>query len=326
MRRVPFGTRGLELSAIGLGAFELGTGGHPGWAFDGEEPASIERIDATIRAALDAGIDWIDTAEEYHGGGNEAMVGDSLRRLGVGGDVALCTKLWPAPEGSGFDRDGVHRGIRTSLERLGRDHVELYLLHTTDDAVSIEETWAAMLEVQREGLARAVGLSNHEQPSIERAEAVGPVGFVQDGLSMVDYPENRALLAWCGGHSIASQVYEPLGSSMLTGAITRETDVEGLWGGHLQEWSLFDRLFRGELFERSMTVVDGMRELGEQWGATVPQLAIAWVLAQPGVTTTIVGTTNPDHARSSAAAADLELDEGQLAALEALVPLGPAFV
>ncbi len=124
---------------------------------------------------------------------------------------------------------------------------------------------------------------------------------------MVDHPENRELLAWCGEQGIASQVYEPLGSSMLTGAITRETDVEALWGGHLQEWSLFDRLFRGERFERSMTVVDGMRALGEAWGATVPQLAIAWVLAQPGVTTAIVGTTNPDHARSSAAAADLEL-------------------
>jgi len=142
---------------------------------------------------------------------------------------------------------------------------------------------------------------------------------------MVDYPENRALLTWCREHGVASQVYEPLGSSMLTGAITRDTDVEELWGGHLQEWSLFDRLFRGERFERSMTVVDGMRALGEAWGATVPQLAIAWALAQPGVTTAIVGTTNPAHAASSAAAADLELSTEQLDELEALVPLGPAF-
>jgi aryl-alcohol dehydrogenase-like predicted oxidoreductase len=169
-------------------------------------------------------------------------------------------------------------------------------------------------------MAGAIGLSNHPRELIERAATVGRVGFVQDGLSMVDYAENRELLAWCGERGIASQVYEPLGSSMLTGAITRQ-----LWGGHLQEWSLFDRLFRGERFERSMTVVDGLRALCDEWHATVPQLAIAWVLAQPGVSTAIVGTTNPAHAASSAAAADLALTDEQLAALEALVPLGPAF-
>ena len=324
MRRRPIGTSGIELSVVGLGGYELGTGGHPGWALEGEEPPSRERIDATIRASLDAGVNWIDTAEEYHAGGNESAIGESIDRLGAG-EMLVCTKLWPAPEGSGFDHDGVHRGIRASLERLGRDHTDMYLLHAPDEEIPIEETWAAMDEVRREGLARAIGLSNHERPTIERALAVATVDLVQEGLSMVDYLDDRELLAWCGEHGIAAQVYEPLGSSMLTGAITRETDVDALWGGHLKEWSMFGRLFEGERFDRSMDVVDGLRKLGDAWGASVPQLAIAWVLAQPGVTTAIAGTTNPEHARANAAAADLRLSAEQLDQLEALVPLGPAF-
>lgn len=324
MRQRSVGGSGLHLSVVGLGGYELGTAGHPGWALEGEEPPSPDRIDATIRASLDAGVNWIDTAEEYHAGGNETAIGESLRRLGAD-EMLVCTKLWPAPDGSGFDRDGVRRGIRASLERLRRDHADVYLLHAPDDDIPIEETWAATDEVRTEGLARAIGLSNHERPAIERALAVAPVDVVQEGLSIVDYLEHRELLAWCGERGIAAQVYEPLGSSMLTGAITRGTDVDALWGGHLQEWSLFGRLFEGERFDRSMDVVDGLRRLGDAWGATVPQLAIAWVLAQPGVTTAIVGTTNPAHAASSAAAADLELSAEQLDQLEALVPLGPAF-
>jgi aryl-alcohol dehydrogenase-like predicted oxidoreductase len=319
------GASGLELSVIGLGGYELGTGGHPGFALEGAEVLAPERIDRTIRAALDDGVNWIDTAEEYHDRGNESAIGDALRRLDAG-DKLVCTKLWPAPDGSGFDRQGVHRGIRGSLERLGRDHADVFLLHMPDDEIPIEETWAAMQEVREQGLARAVGLSNHERPVIERALSVGPVDVVQEGLSMVDYMEDRELIAWCGRQGIAAQVYEPLGSSMLTGAITRDTDVDALWGGHLKEWSLFGRLFEGGRFERSMTVVDGLRQRADAWGASVPQLAIAWVLAQPGVTAAIAGTTSPDHAASNAAAGDLELSADQLAELESLVPLGPAFV
>ena len=246
----------------------------------GAEPPSSERIDETLRAALEAGVNWIDTAEEYHDKGNESAIGDALRRLGAD-DVLVCTKLFWAPHGSGFDREGVHRGIRGSLERLGRDHADVYLLHQPDDVVPIEVTWEAMREVHEQGLARTIGLSNHERVLIERALSVGPVHVVQEGLSMVDRLFNRELIAWCGERGIAAQCFEPLGSSILTGAITRETDVDALWGGHLKEWPLFGRLFEGERFERSMQVVDGLRQLAEAWNASVPELAMAWAIANP---------------------------------------------
>jgi aryl-alcohol dehydrogenase-like predicted oxidoreductase len=142
---------------------------------------------------------------------------------------------------------------------------------------------------------------------------------------MVDRLYNRELIAWCAERGIAAQCFEPLGSAILTGAITRETDVDALWGGHLKEWTMFGRLFEGKRFERSMRVVDGLRELAERWNSSIADLAMAWVIAQPGVTAAIAGTANPAHARANAAAGDLELTAEQLAALEALVPLGPAY-
>jgi aryl-alcohol dehydrogenase-like predicted oxidoreductase len=319
------GTTGIELSVVGLGGYELGNAGYGHWALDGANPPAAHEIDPVLRAALDGGVNWLDTAEEYHATGNESAIGDAMRRIGAD-DMLVCTKLWPAPDGSGFDHDGVGRGIRGSLERLGRDHVDMYLLHAPDDnGVPLAETWGAMDEIRREGLTRAIGLSNFERPAIEEAAAIAPVDLIQQGLSMVDHLEERALARWCGDHGIGVQCYEPLGSSILTGVITRDTDVASLWGGHLNEWSMFGRLFEGERFERSMVVVDHLRELAARRDATISALAIAWVLAQPGVTTAIAGSANPLHVAANATVGDLFLDATDLAELEAIVPLGPAF-
>jgi myo-inositol catabolism protein IolS len=319
------GTTDIELSVVGLGGYELGNAGYGRWALDGTAPPSTHEIDAILRAALDGGVNWVDTAEEYHSTGNESAIGDALHRVRAD-DMLVCTKLWPAPDGSGFDHDGVGRGIRGSLERLGRDHVDMYLLHAPDDTgVPLAETWDAMEEIRRDGLTRAIGLSNFERPAVEEAASIAPVDLIQQGLSMVDHLDERALVRWCGDQGIGVQCYEPLGSSILTGAITRDTDVGALWGGHLNEWSLFGRLFEGERFERSMVVVDHLREIAERRDTTVSSLAIAWVLAQPGVTTAIAGSANPIHVAANAVAGDLSLDTSDLAELEAIVPLGPAF-
>src|SRR5205814_6086217 len=125
-------TTDIELSGVGLGGYEVGNAGYGRWALEGIEPPGTGEIDDVLRAALDAAVDWIDTAEEYHATGNESAIGDAIRRVGAD-DMLVCTKLWPAPDGSGFDRDGVRRGMRGSLERLGRDHVDTYLLHAPDD-------------------------------------------------------------------------------------------------------------------------------------------------------------------------------------------------
>ena len=142
---------------------------------------------------------------------------------------------------------------------------------------------------------------------------------------MVDYLDGRDLIRWCGTREIGVQCYEPLGSSVLTGAIRRDSDVDALWGGHLKEWAMFDRLLQGERFDRSMDVVEGLRELGEDWGATIAQLAVAWVVHQPGVSVAIAGSTNPEHIRSNGEAGDLDLSAEQLDELDSIVLLGPAF-
>lgn len=319
------GITGIDVSVVGLGGYELGNAGYGRWALEGADPPATEDIDHVLRAGLDGGMNWVDTAEEYHATGNESAIGDALHRVGAD-DMLICTKLWPAPDGSGFDGEGVGRGIRGSLERLGRDHVDIYLLHAPDDTgVPLAETWGAMDAIRREGLTRAIGLSNFEQAAIEEAASIARVDVIQQGLSMVDHLDERALIRWCGQIGVGVQCYEPLGSSILTGAITRDTDVDALWGGHLHEWSLFRRLFEGERFERSMVVVDHLRGVAARRGTTVSSLAIAWVLAQPGVTTAIAGSGNPRHVADNASAGDLRLDAAELAELEAVVPLGPAF-
>jgi aryl-alcohol dehydrogenase-like predicted oxidoreductase len=308
MDRRTLGATGLSLSLVGLGGFELGSGEKP----------SLDEAVRVVETALDAGVNWIDTAEAYLDTGNESFIGELLQRID---GLLLSTKLLPKPDGTGFRPDEVHRGCRASLARLGRDRADIYLLHAPDETgVPIEETWGAMGELVDQGLVGAIGVSNFELDDLTRCHALRPVDLVQDGLSLVDHLDNRELFASCRELGIGVVVYEPLGSGTLSGKPIDE--IREAWA-EWSEWGFYKRLLAGENGERSAVLVAALRPVAERLGVSVPQLAIAWVLHQDGVSSVLAGSANPDHVRSNAAAAELDLSDDVLAELESLIPLGP---
>ncbi|MFB3737651.1 MAG: aldo/keto reductase [Candidatus Velamenicoccus archaeovorus] len=304
------GSSGPEISVIGFGAWEAGGGRE--W---GEAPDEEQVLEA-IRTVPDTGIDWIDTAEVYGDGRSEELVGRAVR--GRRDELRIATKVAPKPEGSGFRPEEIGRAIRGSLARLGTDHVDLYQLHWPDGTgVPLEETWGAMAALVDEGLVRSVGVSNFDRELLERCEAIRHVDSLQQEFSMLNLSD-RELIRWCGERGTGVVTYGPLAYGLLTGAITMETTfAEGDHRGRDQQ------LFAPGKRERSLALVDGMRPIAERLGVTLAQLALAWNWHQPGVTSAIAGSRDPDHVRSNAAAGDLELDEATLSELDALLSLGP---
>jgi aryl-alcohol dehydrogenase-like predicted oxidoreductase len=189
MRTRQLGSRGPKISVIGYGAWEAGG---DAWGPNDSEAAVIE----AIQAGLDAGIDWIDTAEVYGDGVSERLVGKAIQ--GRRDDVVVATKVAPQPEGSGFRSDNVRKACEGSLERLGTDRIDLYQLHWPDpQATPLEETWGAMAALQDEGKVGSIGVSNFDREQIERCLAIRHVDSLQPEFSMLNR-ENAELIRWCG--------------------------------------------------------------------------------------------------------------------------------
>ncbi len=292
---------------IGFGAWEAG-----GEQWGPNE--SEETVIAAMRAAFDAGIDWIDTAEVYGKGVSERLVAKAIARRRD--DLVVATKVAPQPDGSGFRPEQVRAACDGSLRRLGIDHIDLYQLHWPDDTgIPVEDTWGTMIELQDAGKARAIGVSNFDQEQIERCLATRHVDSLQPEFSMLNR-ENADLARWCGDQGVGVVSYGPLAFGLLTGAITRDTTFgPGDWRGEEKEGLFAD-------LDRSLPIVDRLRPVAEHLGCTLGQLALAWNVHQPGVTAAIAGSRNPEHVRTNAAAGDLDLDAATLEELDRL--LAPA--
>jgi len=297
-------------SVIGLGGYELGQ--DQGWSGARE----------VLIAAIESGTDWVDTSEAYFDELNELTIGAAMRD--VGAQIKVSSKV--APDASGFPADQIRKACHGSLERLGIEKLDMYLLHWPDESdVPLEETWTAMRQLVDDGLVVLAGLSNFDQTQIELCQTVGPVDVIQEGLSPIDHLETLELARWCKQQGIGVVTYEPLGSGMLAGAIHGPEDLQGVVGDDYQEWGFWQRLFAPGKFDRSAIVRDGMLAIAERIGCSLPQLALAWNLQQEGVSATLAGTSNPAHARTNAEAADVVLTRDQIDEIDALIPLGPAF-
>ena len=299
MRTRRLGSSGPEISVIGYGAWEAGGAD---WGPNDSEEAVI----SAMHAALDAGIDWIDTAEVYGDGVSERIVGRAV--AGRRDDVLIATKVAPAPEGTGFRPEQVRAACDASLGRLGTDRIDLYQLHWPDETgVPIEETWGAMTELIGSGKVRFAGVSNFDREQIERCLTIRHVDSLQPEFSLLAR-EEQEVIRWCGEVGVGVISYSPLGAGLLTGAIGPGTTFDD-WRGDQTEGYLAD-------LEGSLATVERLRPVAERLGITLAQLALAWNVAQPGVTAAIAGSRNPEHVRGNAAAGDVQLDDAALRAIE----------
>jgi aryl-alcohol dehydrogenase-like predicted oxidoreductase len=317
MKKQRLGSEGPDISVIGFGAWEAGG---DMWGPNESEEEIIE----AIRAGLDAGITWVDTAEVYGDGTSEDIVARALQ--GRRDDVFLATKVAPEPSGSGFRPEKVREACQNSLKRLSTDWIDLYQLHWPDEkGIPLQDTWGAMAGLAEEGLVRFIGMSNYGQSEIEQCEAIRHVDSLQPQFSLL-HLDNREVIKWCGGQGIGVVAYGPLAFGLLTGAIDRTTTFhERDWRSGGMDMDAYDTMFAPGKLEQSLAVVDAMRQIADRLGISTAQLALAWTFHQPGVTSAIAGSRNPKHVRENAEAGDAALDEETLQELEGLLKLGPAF-
>jgi aryl-alcohol dehydrogenase-like predicted oxidoreductase len=308
------GSSGPRVSAIGLGC--MGMSGAYGPAEKGE---SI----ATIGAALDAGINLLDTGDYYGMGHNELLIREALR--GRDRDAVVISVKFGAlrgPDNAFIGIDGRPVAVRNflaySLQRLGTDHVDVYRLGRVDPQVPIEETVGAIAEMIAAGWVRHVGLSEAGAQTVRRAHAVHPVADLQIEYSLLSRGIEAEILPACRELGVGVTAYGVLSRGLLGGGWSRE---RGSAAGDAR--ARMPR-FRPENLGRNLALVDALRELAAARGATVAQLAIAWVLARGEDIVPLVGTTRRDRLAEAVDAVQLELDQDDLAAIERAVPPGAA--
>lgn len=301
MKMRKLGTKGPEISVVGYGAWEIGG--------DAYGPNPDEKvIFRAINSALDAGVNWIDTAEVYGKGHSETLVGKLLK--GRRDQVLIATKVAPGPDGSGFKPEEINKAVRKSLGRLKTDYIDLYQLHWTpdDDAWQVEETWGAMAGLIDEGLIRHIGVSNFNQETIERCLTVRHCDSLQPQYSML-HRQGEELYEWCASKGIGVIVYGPLAYGLLSGTITRDTvfDPDDWRSGKWPNQSYYKELFAPEQLDKYLKTIEELKIIAERKGITMGQLALAWVFGRPGVTAAIAGSRSPEHNRENAGAGDVKL-------------------
>jgi len=303
-------TSPLTVSTLGLGC--MGMSEFYGTA---DESTAIE----TIHRALDLGVTFLDTADMYGPFTNEQLVGKAI--AGRRDEVQLATKFGNErrPDGSWVGINGRPEYVRAacdaSLQRLGVDHIDLYYQHRVDRTVPIEETVGAMAELVEAGKVRHLGLSEASAATIRRAAATAPITALQSEYSLFTRDLEDEVLPTIRELGIGLVPYSPLGRGMLTGRVTAESLEEG----DSRRAGRFPR-FQGEALEANLALVAQIEKIAEAKGCTPGQLALAWVLAQGDDVAPIPGTKRVEYLEENVAAADVTLDESDLAELDRAVP------
>jgi aryl-alcohol dehydrogenase-like predicted oxidoreductase len=315
MQRIKLGGQGLEVSAQGLGCMGMT------WAYGGgDEQSGLD----TIHRALDLGVTFLDTAEVYGPYTNERLVGRAV--AGRRDQFEIATKFGFSfdpdnpygPRGLDGSPENVKRACEGSLERLGTDYIDLFYQHRIDPGVPIEETVGALAELVQAGKVRYIGLSEASADVIRRAHATHPLTAVQSEYSLWTRDPEAEVLPTLRELGIGLVAYSPLGRGFLTGQIRSVDDLPD------DDWRRSNPRFQEEALRQNIELADRVRALAEEQGITPAQLALAWVHAKGHDIVPIPGTKRPERLSENIAAADIELSDEDVAALDQAIPAGSA--
>lgn len=305
------GNSDLEISALGVGAWAMGGGG---WTFGWGAQDDADSASA-IRAAIDAGMNWIDTAAVYGLGHSEEIVGKVLKELPRKPYIfTKCERRWDE-NGKIFPSlkaDSIRQECENSLRRLGVDVIDLYQLHWPEPEADIEEGWTEMARLKSEGKVRWIGVSNFNAEQMKRAQKIAPITSLQPPYSLLVRKVEPEILPFARQNNIGVIVYSPMRAGLLTGKMTKERAAK------LPEddWRRRDKDFQEPKLSDNLKLVELLKTIAQARGCTPGEVALAWTLHNPAVTAAIVGLRRPDQVEGVKGALTIRLSPDEVAQIE----------
>jgi aryl-alcohol dehydrogenase-like predicted oxidoreductase len=304
----------LNLSTIGLGTWAIGGGDYQfGWG-----PQDDADSIATIQRAVELGVNWLDTAAVYGLGHSEEIVGQAVKGMRDKPLIATkCSLRWQEDRTvyNSLKKDSIRYEVEQSLRRLQVDVIDLYQIHWPNPEPDIEEGWGEIARIIQEGKIRYGGVSNFNIEQLQRIQPIHPVASLQPPYSMLRRGVEEGLLDYCRENQIGVVVYSPMQKGLLTGKITRQR-VENFPDDDNRSG---DRMFHEPQLSVNLELVDRLSQVAARRGISMPQLAVAWVLRRPEVTSAIVGGRRPDQIEETVQAGDINLSSEEISEIEHLL-------
>lgn len=312
MNTKQLGNSDMALTPLGVGAWAIGGSG---WAF-GWGPQDDNDSVAAIRAALDRGINWIDTAAVYGLGHSEEVVAKALEGVTKKPFVfTKCERIWDENRQiqKSLKRDSIRREVEGSLRRLKLDVIDLYQIHWPEPDEDVEEGWTTLAELKAEGKVRYIGVSNFNVKQLARAQAIAPITSLQPPYSMISPEIEEDILPYAAANHIGVIVYSPMKSGLLSGTMTKER-VAAMPDDDFRRKT---PQFQEPKLSHNLELVEVLRKIGGQHGRTPGEVAIAWTLRHPAVTAAIVGIRSPAQVDGVIGATDFRLTVKEIAEIDA---------
>jgi aryl-alcohol dehydrogenase-like predicted oxidoreductase len=288
--------------------------GGAGWLFSWSHQDDDASISA-IHAALDAGMNWIDTAAVYGLGHSEEVVAKALAgRANRPYVFTKCARIWDENRqiGKSLKADSVRRECEASLRRLKVDVIDLYQIHWPEPDEDVEEGWATLARLKEEGKVRWIGVSNFNLDQLNRAQAIASITSLQPPYSLIRREVEEGALTYCAEHNIGVLAYSPMGSGLLTGTMTRER-IANL---PEDDWRRRGPQFQEPLVTRNLKIADKLKEIAARNDRSAGETAVAWVLRNSVVTGAIVGVRNQEQVAGVIGAMDFRLSENEINEIE----------
>jgi len=309
------GSDGPNITTLGLGTWAIGGPYEFGWG-----PVDDDESVATIRRAVEAGLNWVDTAPVYGLGHSEEVVGRALRPFCVGEDVLVLTKCGRNYYGSSnqitsdLRPETILRDCDESLRRLGVERIDLLQFHWPDlsTGTSVEDSWSTMVQLIEAGKVRWGGVSNFDVALLERCESISHVASLQPMLNLLNRSARDEAIPWCNDHGVGVIAYAPFANGLLTGKYDR-TSIARLAD---DDWRRRSPNFTEPALSKNLDAMDRLRPIALRLGIDLKELALGWALSVSGVTGAIVGARTRDQVDEWLGASTLELSDGEVAEIE----------